>query len=392
VTSPGSLRILHAIESLGRGGAERQLVSLVSNTTRSRFEHVVCHLRPENDFAEEIRRAGCRVVGLNTAGKRPWFSAALKLRRIIKAEQPDIIHTWLYDATISARLAHLLKPTMPLVTSLQNADYEGETIQAANLRPNKVNLLRWIDKVTSRWANPAFVACSHFAKRSAMNNLGIPESSIHVIYNSVDPVTLRGGADESRALRCSLNIPEDGFVYLNVGRLDPQKGQACLLRAFQQVSSQLKNVYLVIVGAGPLDSDLRKLAHDLGISSQVRLPGIRADIGGCLEMANVFVFPSMFEGLPLALVEAMFKGLPCVVSRLETLLEVVGNSNALLTAPGCEEELAAAMAKLHADPALRRALAAQAQRDATERFNMETTIPQWEAFYTQIVKRDAANS
>jgi glycosyltransferase involved in cell wall biosynthesis len=386
MTSPGSLRILHVIESLGRGGAERQLVSLVSNTPKSRFEHVVCHLRPQNDFAEEIRSAGCKVVDLNAAGKRPWFSGALKLGRIIKAEQPDIIHTWLYDATISARLAHLLQPAMPLVTSLQNISYEAETIRAANLSAHRVGVLRWIDEVSGR-ANSAFVACSHFVKRSAIDKLGIPESSIQVIYNSVDPGTLRCGVQEPRALRRSLNIPEDGFVYVTVGRLDPPKGHAYLLRAFQQISTRLKNAYLVMVGGGPLDADLRELAHALGISQQVRFTGIRTDIGACLEMANVFVFPSMSEGLGLVVVEAMFKGLPCVVSRLEPLLEVVGDSKALLTTPGCAEELAAAMARLHADPKLRSALAAEAQREATNRFHIVATIPQWETFYTQIAQR-----
>jgi glycosyltransferase involved in cell wall biosynthesis len=388
---PSSIRILHVITSLGRGGAERQLVSLVSNTKRSGYEHVVCYLRAPDDFAEEIRQSGPTVIGLDVAeGKGQWFSAARKLIRVIKAERPDIVQTWLYDADISTRLARLGTKRFPIITSLQSPVYEPATIQAGNLSPVKVGGLRWLDQLSAKWSNAFFVACSQFVAQSAKKRLGIPASKIKVIYNSVDPNTLRCEPDEPQRLRQSLEIPEGGFVYISVGRLDPPKGHAHLLRAFQRVAASQPRAYLALVGDGPSASDLRELANELGIQSQVRFLGRRKDIGACLEMADVFVFPSLFEGLPLALVEAMFKKLPCIVSRIDMLLEVVTDEETgLLVAPGSVDELATAMTRLYAAPGRRKVLGLNGYQVAVERFNQQTTIPQWEALYDSFARKAA---
>jgi glycosyltransferase involved in cell wall biosynthesis len=365
-------------------------VSLVSNTNRSGYEHVVCYLHAPDDFAEEIRQAGQTVIRLDSSGKGQWFSAARKLLRIIKEQRPDIIQTWLHDGHISARLAQLLVRQLPLISTVQNADYEPETVRAANWPHAKSDALRRIDKVTAQWSRPVFVACSQFVKQSTRRHLGVPESSIQVIYNSVDPESLRCDTGEPQRLRESLEIPDDGFIFLSVGRLDPQKGQANLLRAFQQIAASNPNLYLAIAGDGPLGDELKQLSVELGIDKQVRFLGRRKDIGACLEMADVFVFPSLFEGLPLALVEAMFKKLPCIVSRIDTLLEVISDEESgLLVTPGSVEELAQAMTRLYTDPERRKMLGLNAYQVALERFNQQTTIPQWESLYDSIAQKAA---
>ena len=382
------IRIFHVVTSLGRGGAERQLVSLVSNTNQAEYEHTVCYLCPPDDFAEEIRQAGNTVIGLNIRRKPLWLASIARLSSLIKQERPDIVHTWLHDGHISTRLSQLRIGRVPLVASVQNPDYEPQTIQAAHWPQRRSDFLRWLDKTTARSSRPVFIACSHFVKQSTVKHLGVPESSVEVIYNSVDPDTLSCEPGEPERLRSSLGIPEDGFVYLNVGRLDPQKGQANLLRAFQRVSQALPQAYLVFAGEGMLADELRALTAELGLTERVLFLGRRKDVGACLEMADVFVFPSLFEGLPLALVEAMVKGLPCVVSGIDTLLEVISDGeNGLLVEPGTTDELAAAMLKLYADPAQRKQLGEAARLSAFERFHRRKTIPQWEALYNQIMQK-----
>lgn len=383
-----AIRILHVIPSLGRGGAERQLVGLVSNTSRPEYEHVVCHLQPPDSFAADIRRAGHAAIGLNLRGKRPLLAAASRLVQLLRSQRPDIVHTWLYDANVSARLARSATGRIPMITSLQSTDYEPDTIRAANLSRVKVGALRLLDKASAGYAAPLFVACSHSVEQSARQRLGIPQSRIRVIYNSVDPDTLLCEPEEPGRLRRSLEIPADALVYLNVGRLDPQKGQSCLLRAFQKVATAEPRAYLVMVGDGPLASELRQLATELGIIRQVRFTGRRNDIGACLEMADVFVFPSRFEGLSLALAEAMFKGLPCIASRIAPHLEIIVDESAgILITPDSADELAAAMVRLRDDPAYREQLGRRGRESALPRFHSKATTPQWESLYREVAQK-----
>ncbi len=380
-------RILHVVTSLTSGGAERQLVDVVCNTSKSEFEHIVCHLRPPDFFAGEITRAGHTVIGLNLTGKYPWISAAQKLIPLARELRPDCLHSWLFDADVSARLTHLGARRIPVITSVQSPNYDPETVRAAHWSPMKINALRWLDKASARWSNPSFVACSRFVRQSTMDRLGIASSRIRVIYNSVDPHTLRCDPDEPRVLRRALQIPEDAFVYVTVGRLELPKGQTYLLRAFQQLAVSRPGVYLVIVGDGPAAHDLAQLAAELGITERVRFLGRRKDVGACLEMSDAYVFPTLFEGFGIALVEAMFKRLPCAASRVGPIPEIIEDGvSGLLFTPNSTEELLAAMKMLADDPAGRAALGERGYTSAFGSFRSELTIPQWEHLYRETAR------
>lgn len=382
-----ALRIFHAIPSLGIGGAERQLVDVVVNTNRDEFSHVVCHLRGPDSFAAPIRDAGHTVIGLDLPGKRPVFGAASRLARVIRKERPDVVHTWLYDASVSARLARRAMGSAALVTSLQNADYEPETLRAAGRSPLKIGCFRLLDSLTGRWAGSRYVACSRFVEESARRHLGIPASAIRTIYNSVDPETLRYEPGDAVRLRSSLEMPGGALLFVNVGRLIPQKGQKYLLRAFAQVAAEDPRVHLAIVGDGPMAGELNTLAEELGIAGRVRFMGRRQDVGACLGMADAFVFPSMYEGLGIALVEAMFQRLACVASRVGPLPEVIRDGETgLLAAPGSVPELAAAMSTLTRSDELRARLGEAAYADASARFHSKALMPQWESLYRELAR------
>ena len=381
-----AIRILHVIPALGRGGAERQLVTVVCNTRPGEFEHVVCCLRGTDSFADDIRAAGHSVICLSLSGEHAWVSAAKRLIPLLCRRRPDLVQTWLYDASISARLAQLFASSVPSVTALQDLIYEPESVRAMNWSPWKIAIRRWIDRVSMTWSRPMFVAPSHAWEEAAKKHLGIEPSRIRTIYNSVDPEAFCSGPGDAAELRQSHGIPKDAVVFLNVGRLDPQKGQAYLLRAFHCILPQAPTAYLVILGDGLLRSALRQLASELGIADRVRFPGIRTDVGAFFEMADVFVFPSVFEGLGLALVEAMAKGLPCIASRLPALTEVIADSSTgMLVRAGTVEELAGAMLGLYGDGARRAVLGRHAQADALRRFHIDATIPEWERLYREMV-------
>lgn len=378
-------RILHIIPSLAGGGAERQLANLVTQTT-DEFSHFVCVFNDADFFASTIQASGHKIFELGVSGKHPWFTAAKKLRPIINICQPDIIKTWLYDANITGRLLQTLNRRIPLITTLHSPDYEPETIRAAHWSPSKVKALLQIDKITARLTNPHFTACSHSVKKSYQKRLNLSDSRIKVIYNGINPALLECSADEPQQIRQDLEIPKDGFVYITVGRIDAMKNHALLLRAFPQVLSAVPQAYLAIVGAGTLEQELKDLANSLGIAQRVRFMGRRKDVGACLEMADVFVFPTLLEGHPLALVEAMFKKLPSVASNIEVLREVLlDNENGLLFNPNEPDALAAAMIKLYRQPELRERLGRQALADAERRFHIRLIASEWEDYYRNVI-------
>jgi glycosyltransferase involved in cell wall biosynthesis len=163
------------------------------------------------------------------------------------------------------------------------------------------------------------------------------------------------------------------------------KNHALLLRAFPKVLSAVPQAYLTIVGVGVLEQELKNLANSLGIAQRVRFLGRRKDVGACLEMADVFVFPTLIEGHGMALVEAMFKKLPSVASNIEVLREVLtDNENGLLFNPSEPDHLAAAMIKLYHQPELRERLGRQALEDAERRFHIRIIASEWEDYYREV--------
>lgn len=388
------IKVLHLISTLSSGGAERQLTNLVSTTSAETVDHVVCAINEPYFFAPDIRDAGYKVIELDISAKRPFLEAALKFRRVIRDEKPDIIHTWLYDANVSARLAVFLNGKIPIITSLQLPDYEPESARIGNWNPHKVRGLRMIDKFTAILTKPYFVPCSNFVKNSYRRYYGIDESKTEVIYNSVNPDLLKTSEKDLENLRGELKLPADAFIYLNIGRLDPQKNHKRLLEAFRLALAEAPNAYLLLAGAGGLEDELKKFAEDLGLGERAVFLGRRNDVGALLEFSDVFVFPSLFEGLGVAFVEAMFKSLPCIISRIEVFEEVITDGETgLLFDPTSPVDIKNAMIVLYKDADLRNSLRKNALERAESKFHAAKTARQWENFYQRVkLAKDGAFS
>ena len=379
------IKVLHFIPTLTSGGAERQLVNLVTSTSRELLEHIVCTISKPEFFAPAVRDAGYEIVDLGIEQKRPVLRAAMAFRSVVAKYKPDIVHSWLYDANVSARLATIFFRHIPVVTSLQNPDYEPDVARAANWNPAKVVRLRQLDKLAATLKPTHFVACSEFVKKSFQQYLGISDERATVIYNSVNPETLQSRPGQAEGLRRSLGLPQDAFIILNVGRLDPQKNHSLMFEGLKLAALAMPNAHLLLAGAGPLEAALRTKAKDTGVGERVLFLGRRDDIPALLEAADVFLFPSHFEGLPVALIEAMYKGLAVITSRNEILSEVVDDGRTgLLVDPNSADDLADALVKLHSQPDLRKSLGTAAREEAIIRFSVAATIAKWESLYRMI--------
>lgn len=379
------ITILHVITSLTRAGAENQLLNIVRNTASDELLHIVCYLHPPDDLSDDFRNSGIETICLNVPRRRSWLFAPWRLVPLLRTRRPDFIQTRLLDADLSARFSTLLGPSIPTITTLHMPTYDAETIRAGGWPVYKMAVLKRLDRWTARATRPLFIAISESVKRSAVRNLGLSPAAVRVIYNSIDQKRLQCDPEEPRRIRSEAGIPVGAFVYLTVGRLSPEKGQAVMLRAFKAVAAAVPDAYLVFVGEGPQAAAHETLANELGIRDRVCFLGNRADVGACLEMADAFVFPSLFEGWGSAPIEAMFKGLPCIVTRIEPLLELfVDGETGRLVTPGSDAELTSAMVDLYRDPDLRRRLGTAARASAVERFDSRQGMRVWSQFYREL--------
>jgi glycosyltransferase involved in cell wall biosynthesis len=373
------IHVLHVLSCLGLGGAERVVLDLVGRTDRSRFRHTICYLHSPDDLAAELRELGCETIRLDAPEHRGWWRGSRALRPILRSRRPDVVHSATFDANLAARLAMIGGPKAPLITWLVSMEYDPESVRAAGWSVRSNRLRRLLDSLTARLSGSSFIACSGAVRRSAIEQLNLDPANIGTIYNPVDPETIQAGPGEGAEARRSLGIGEDAFVWLTIGRLDAAKGHEVTLGAMQRIAASQPDAHLVIVGRGPRRDDFVAKAEELGLAGRVHFIGSAPRIAPYLAAADAFLFPSLLEGLPVALLEAMSAGLPCIASDIEPHVEVVQDGvTGLLVPKGSVDGLARAMERLSGDAVLRDRLGAAGRDHAESHFAAEIVLPQWE--------------
>jgi glycosyltransferase involved in cell wall biosynthesis len=380
------VRVLHLIDSFLPGGAERSLNELVP-----RFEaagvrcDVVALTRLTGDvqITETERTYEARFCSATTLPGR-----VAELRRIIRAERPDMVHTTLFRSDVHGRLAAWRTPARVL-TSLVNTSYEPARLADPNVRRSRLAAARELDGWTARHLTDHFHAITRAAADSAVRHLRIDPARITVIPRGRDEARLgRPGPQRRAAVRAALGLPADATVLCTVGRQDPQKGHDVLLAAFDRLAAARPEVWLLVVGrAGHATPALE--AHlsrsPAAVRERVRLLGHRRDVGDLLAASDVFVFPSRYEGLGGAVVEALALALPVVASDLPALREVVTpDREGLLVPPGDPAALAAAVAHLLASPQRRAEMGAAARRRFEEAFSLDRVAEAMIALYERV--------
>jgi len=203
-----------------------------------------------------------------------------------------------------------------------------------------------------------------------------------VIYNPVAMTDLSADAKEVEEVKAALNIRSGDFVWLSVGRQDRPKGHRFLIEAFSAIARQCESHHLVLVGQGPASAELVAQAESLEVGDMVHfLPSV-PKVGPYLRLADAFVFPSLIEGLPVALLEAMCAGLPCIASDIPAHTEIISHGdNGLIVPRGSADRLREAMLIVAKDGELRRLLSSRSEAQSQKEFGTGTIIPKWEAAY-----------
>jgi glycosyltransferase involved in cell wall biosynthesis len=308
-----------------------------------------------------------------------------QLRAILTTERPDIVHTMLWRANQVARLANLRR--IPLVTSLVNESYGPVRLADPHVRAARLRALQALDIVTAHLLTTGFHAVSQSVKDAEVRDLRLAPSRITVVARGRDDRRLgEPTAVQRRAARDQYELTETQPVLVNVARQEYQKGHRHLLAAMPAVLAKHPDTVLMVAGRdGTETTALQHLARELGVSERVRFLGHVPRVAEFLAAGDVFVFPSLYEGMPGAVIEAMAMGLPIVGSDIPSIREVVEpRRNALLVEPTNDRALADAVGTLLGDPQTRREFGAESRRIYESRFRLDQSVRGMLALYDRL--------
>lgn len=376
------IRVLQVIDSLGAGGAERSLAESV-RPLRERGIHVtVAYFKPTTDGVQALVESSTTTHHL--PGGR--VSRIGELRSLIRQLRPDLVHTVLFEADLAGRLAAAGTGT-PVLTSLVNTPYEPERGADANVRRSRVEAARFVEAVGARFLTTHVHAISQAVATSAVTRLHLPGDRITVAPRGRDRARLgvpsRARRDTARA---RLGLTPTTPVILAVGRQEFQKGHDVLLEAAAPLAEKVPGLQVLVAGRpGNATAALDAQRRALGLDGTVSFLGQRDDVPELLAAADVFAFPSRFEGLGGSLIEALALGVPTVASDLPVLREVAGPA-ACYVAPGDAGDLALGLATLLDDEETRASLAAAGRRRFEERYELDAAMDALAAIITAVAQ------
>lgn len=369
-TSNGSpVPILLASNAIGQGGGERQLALTAIGLDRSRFEPHVAFCQ-EGHWLEPMRAAGVKFhkVGPRGLWKPSGIREIIRLRSYIRRQGIRIVQTFDYSANLWAIPAALLS---------------RRAVSIANLRCH-MHLIppqyRWLNQLANQLAD-ASVVNSQALKTVLTEDYSVSADRVFVCHNGYDPKIFH------RQARVSLPGTEGASIVVGtVCVLRPEKNLRLLIDAFRQIAAVRPELRLVIVGSGPEEQPLRRYAADLCQTGRaVFLPGTRS-VAAALAGIDIFVLPSVSEGLSNALMEAMACGCTVVASDVGGNPELIeDNKNGLLFPGGDRPALERALAYLIDSPERRSILANEGARSMLEGFTHERALARMEAIYMRLL-------
>lgn len=358
--------VWYLIGELRVGGTERTLVDLLDGLDRDEVAPSVWTIADQGPLASEVPDdVPVRSLGAESKldGRAP-----LRLVRALRVKRPDVLQSFLFFDNVLARLTGFVSPETTVVTGVRAV-------------PNSMPLHRDIvDRLTMPLSDQ--IVSNSEAGAEWVIDRGADPAMVDVIYNGRD--VERYDVPVPDSLRETLGIP-DGPVVGTVGRLIERKGHHDLLDAWPGVQEVYPDGQLVIVGDGPEREALEAHAERLGVAASVHLLGRRDDVPELLALFDIFAFPSHYEGLPGALLEAMCAGLPIVTTSVDGCAElIVDGEHGLHVPPKNEEALAEAIVELLENGPEATELGQKAAIRARDKFSTGAMVDEFEGLYRSV--------
>ena len=363
------IEVLYLITELSMGGAQRALLHLLGGINRERFTPTVaCLYNGDGEIAHEIQTLDIPVFDARMYGKTDLM-ALNRLYQHVRSQRLTILHTSLFHANLPGRIIGRWTGVPIIISSERTMAMESEW---------RYRLNRWtfgnVDRV---------VAVSREVGEFCITHIGLPVQKMVVIHNGVDIPTLPLDAREQA--RLELGLSQDALVCGAVSRLELVKGIDDLILAFAQVGTALA-AHLVIVGDGPERRHLEQVVQELGVTDRVIWVGYSANIPSLLSAFDIFVQPSLHEGLPNTVLEAMAAGLPVIATRVGGTPEMVLNGETGMLVPKSDpDSLADAITPLLGNPEARESMGRAGRQRVQQHFTVEEMVQKTEQLYEELL-------
>lgn len=365
-------KVIFLITGLAYGGAETQLVYLTTRLKKRGWKVRVVSLTPPKAYVEELEATGVPVISLGIRRKLPTPQSVLQLVKLIRSWRPQIIHSHMVHANLLARLVRPLT-FMPTLICTAHSINEGSRLREF--------LYRLTDPLCDLTTQVSRAGLERYVRVKA-----VPRHKIRYIPNGVDTERFRPNPDKRSYLRAKLDL-EARFVWFAVGRFHASKDYPNMLQAFAMIVKKRTEVALLIVGEGPLRSEMERLAQELEIGEYVRFLGIRRDVPELMNAADAYVMSSAWEGMANVLLEASATGLPIVATDVGGNGEIViDGETGFLVPPKNPNKLAQAMLRLMSLPQEeRKHMGERARQYVEENFSLERVVDRWEHLYCELL-------
>jgi sugar transferase (PEP-CTERM/EpsH1 system associated) len=371
--------VVHVIYSLGTGGLENGLINLINRSPRDRFRHAIVCLAKTGDFATRLTVPDVPIVSLN---KRPGHDLGVywRLWRCLMTLRPQIMHT----RNLAALEMHLIGVLVPGLRHV-HGEHGRDIYDLDGSNPRYRRLRRWIAPLVDR-----FITVSRDLQHWLTETVGVTTDKVRQIYNGVDHDVFHPRGVRRPDLAPIGFLGSAACVIGTVGRLAEVKDQTTLINAVARLMREQPAlsdaIRLIIVGDGPLRTQLEQLADEQGIASITWFAGDRSDVPDLLRMMDLFVLPSLAEGVSNTVLEAMATGLPVVATRTGGNPELVSvDVTGQLVPVADDRALADTLLELIDRPRKLLTMGQAARERVLEQFNWRRTVEAYLAVYDDVL-------
>jgi len=361
------LRVMMLTTDLQRGGLPLRLVRLACRLRDVDVEPIVGCLAPPGPLSAVLESAGIETFSCDAHGS---FDATCltRLAGHVRRIRPNLIHSSLFHANLAARLVGRFDAPRPIITSTVTIEIER-------------TWHRWMESLTCGWSD-LHVANSAAVAAHVCTDLGFSPSRVVVIPNGVDIERI----DQAPMIeRQAFGIEPDVPLVVWAGRMDPVKDLATFVEVIALLRKRGK-ITAVLLGDGPERPHIQAFIHHCGLESVIRMALWSDNVAGWLKAADVLLFPSLTEGSPNVVIEAMLCRCPVVASDLPATRELIEpGTRGFLCYAGDIGHFTASIAELSTNDALRRDLVDAARQRAVQRHNIQHVVRQWRSIYDRMV-------
>ncbi len=369
------IRVLILIDSMIVAGAEAVVRDIVNRIDRERFDVWLGLLFGGGELLKEVELPSDRIACFNFKGYKD-FHVYYHLYSFICQHRFDIVHTHIFPSNTVGRMIAFLAG-VPVIISTEHNEYHWK---------NYMHIM--VDWLLSHVTNAIVTvseSVSHFAAHQAL----IQPDKFRVIYNGVNTSNFVPKPEAFKnEIREGLGISSSAYVIGTVGSMTEQKGHCYLVEAALRVVQSNQDAVFILIGDGPLRKDIETRINEYGLKDQVKLLGIRRDVQEILAAMDLFVFPSLYEGLGIAVLEAQAMALPVVVTSLPAVMEIISDGeNGKVVRPKDSVGLADAIISLIQSPERASAMGEKGREKIVNQFSLDSQIEKIESLYLDCYER-----